>query len=106
MSTALPCGHLPCWLVLQEVGKESIRDNSCCSSPQSDLGRLVLDRRCARSPELGVTVISHLLRCWLGAHPRRTAGTASTRGEVPVVGHVSPGQLVGPAGSLWQWVLV
>lgn len=46
MNTALPCGHLPCWLVLQGVGKESIRENSCCSSPRSNLGRLVGQMMC------------------------------------------------------------
>lgn len=30
---------------------------------------------------------------------RRTAGSAATRGEVPVVGHVSPARLQGPAGA-------
>lgn len=44
MNTALTRGHLSCWLVLQEVGKESITENSCCSSPQNNLGRLVWHR--------------------------------------------------------------
>lgn len=39
MNTALSCGHLPCWLVLQEVGKESITENSCCSISSEQSGQ-------------------------------------------------------------------